>query len=297
MNAKPTASAPSAKSSVRLLNGLEECLNLYDHFVLDIWGVLHNGIIPFPHVIDCLARLKENNKQILLLSNTPSTGNTIADDLRHMDITPALYDHIVTAGDSARADLEKRQGQKCWYAGQLHEESLVDGLDLKFLDTPTHANFMINAIYGNNPDTDGKLSTQMQEAADLGLDMICPNPDKVVQVGDTLKLCPGTFAEIYENDMNGTVFYHGKPHTPIYQTAWEYLGAPEKSRVLAIGDSLHTDIQGANGFDIDSVFNLVGIHLEEFQEQYGDTLSEDILNEYLKSSAHRPDMVLNGLQF
>ncbi len=284
-------------SPVKILRGLEDIIEQYDHFILDIWGVLHNGIQPFPHVIDCLETLKARSKQILLLSNTPSTGDTISDDLSYMGVTSAHYDHIVTAGDSARRDLETRRGQKCWYAGQFHEESLVGGLDMFFQTTPEGADFMINAIYGNNPDADGKLSTQMRVAADLGLDMICPNPDKVVQVGETLKLCPGTFAAIYEDEMGGKVLYHGKPHAPIYDAAWKALGSPDKSRILAIGDSLHTDIQGANGFEIDSVFNLVGIHKEEFRAEFGDTLSQDILTKYLARSAHKPDMVLEGLQF
>lgn len=281
----------------QILGGIEDIIDQYDHFILDIWGVLHNGIQPFPHVIDCLATLKNADKQVLLLSNTPSTCDTIAGDLATMAITQNHYDHIITAGDSARRDLESRQGQKCWYAGLLHEESLVDGLDLEFLDAPEDADFMINAIYGDNPDADGCLTAQMKIAAAKGLDMICPNPDKVVQVGETLKLCPGTFAAQYETYMDGTVLYHGKPHDPIYSAAWDMMGAPDKSRMIAIGDSLHTDIQGANNFGIDSIFNLIGIHRDEFRAAYGMDLTLNDLHDYLSDSLHIPDLVIEGVKF
>lgn len=283
--------------NMKILNGLSDIIDSYDHFIFDIWGVIHNGIAPFPHVIDCLVALKKQNKQILLLSNTPSVGTTIATDLIHMGVTEDMYDHIETAGDSARADIKARQGQKCWCAGQLHEESLVRGLDIPYVNKPDEADYMINAIYGNNETANDKNINLMQIAADRRLEMICPNPDKIVQVGDSLKLCPGTFAEIYENEMGGTVRYHGKPHGPIYRAARRKLGQPEKTRILAVGDSLHTDIQGANNFGIDCVFNLVGIHKEELQQKYGDDINNDILAEYIDDAAHKPEYILEGLRY
>lgn len=282
---------------VKILSGLAEIMDDYDHFILDIWGVIHNGIEPFPHVIDTLKTLKREGKHIALLSNTPSVGTTIAEDLTYMDITHEMYDHIVTAGDSARADISARQGQKCWCAGQLHEESLVRGLDIPYVERPEEADYMINAIYGNNETANNRNIDLMRIASERGLDMICPNPDKVVQVGDNLKLCPGTFAEIYESEMGGTVRYHGKPHAPVYERAHEKLGHPDKSKILAIGDSLHTDIQGANNFGIDSVFNLVGIHAEELAQDYGGDITAAILEDFLARSPYKPDLVLQGLRF
>ena len=103
---------------------------------------------------------------------------------------------------------------------------------------------------------------QLRTAANKDLPMLCANPDLVVNIGTELYECAGTFAALYEQ-MGGRVIYFGKPHKPVYETCFEYLGKPEKSRICAVGDSFHTDITGANRFRIDSVINLIGIHWEE----------------------------------
>lgn len=114
--------------------------------------------------------------------------------------------------------------------------------------------------------------------------MICSNPDLVVHIGDELYECAGTFAKIYA-DMGGRVIYHGKPYAPVYERCFELLGNPEKSRLCAIGDSLHTDIAGANGFGIDGILNLAGIHREEITPEALESLNDQ---------PHLPRYVVNG---
>ena len=110
-------------------------------------------------------------------------------------------------------------------------------------------------------------------------------------------LCAGSFAKYYE-EKGGDVLYHGKPHRPIYDMAWSLLGKPDKSRIIAVGDSLHTDIQGANGFGIASLFNLVGIHQDEVRVSSENSETDMAkLTNMLNSQPHKPTAVLGGLKW
>jgi HAD superfamily hydrolase (TIGR01459 family) len=101
------------------------------------------------------------------------------------------------------------------------------------------------------------------------LPLICANPDIVVERGDRLIYCAGAIAELYR-ELGGEVVFYGKPHRPIYERAMTLAagrrGHPvDLSKVLAIGDSVRTDLAGAHGFGIDCLFVTRGIHSEEFE--------------------------------
>jgi len=140
----------------------------------------------------------------------------------------------------------------------------ITGLDLDFVDSAAKADFILNACGGTKKQDYEAMWNMVKEALAYKLPMICTNPDLVVNIGTRQYLCAGTFAKFYEEN-GGEVLYHGKPHHPVYEMAWHILGKPDKTRMIAIGDSLHTDIQGANHFEIDSVFNFSGIHEEELE--------------------------------
>src|SRR5262249_33766397 len=86
--------------------------------------------------------------------------------------------------------------------------------------------------------------------------------------GDRLIYCAGAIAELYR-ELGGEVIFYGKPHRPIYERAMA-LAAEHGGhdvgldRVLAIGDSVRTDLTGAHGFAIDCLFVTRGIHCGEF---------------------------------
>lgn len=255
-----------------LLPGLRTVAMRYDVFILDIWGVLHDGITPFSGTISCLQAIKGQGKKILLLSNTPDRSAPTAQGLSALGIDDTLYDHILTAGESAWLALKKRPdefhkscGMKCFLAGGDFETgagllAFVQGLDgIALVDRVDQADFILNACGGTRRENYGGMWKQVRQALACNLPMICTNPDLVVNVGNEQFLCAGSFAKFYEEN-GGRVAYHGKPHRPVYDMAFNLLGKPEKSRMLAIGDSLHTDIRGANEFGIDSIFCFSGIH-------------------------------------
>ena len=284
-------------TNITLHSGLGDVADDYEYFILDIWGVLHNGIRPFPGTVACLQNLKKDGKRILLLSNTPDRGELMSRRLAAMGIGTRLYDHIVTAGDSARYDLTERQGQRCWYAGSDGEGLLTAGLDIEHADHPDHADFIVNVLFGLGPAEKKTAFALLERAQEKSLPMLCANPDLIVNVGPEIKECPGTYALYYE-EIGGTVIYHGKPHAPVYRRAWELLGRPDKNRMVAVGDSLHTDIQGANNFGIDSIMNLSGIHREEIlHDQNPDDIDSQKLKTMIDGQPHKPNMFLNGFRW
>lgn len=273
------------------IEGLRHIADDYDHFILDIFGVLHDGIRPFPEAVATLQALKEAGKQTCLLSNSPRLAGGAAGQMEDMGITRGLYDHILTSGEATHYALKERPdafhqscGDQCWFIGNHIVAEVFTGLEIDLLDTPKGASFILNSIPGTAPPERAAFIDHLKTALENDMPMICSNPDLVVHIGDALYECAGTFAKIYE-DMGGRVIYHGKPHAPVYERCHALLGHPEKSRLCAIGDSLHTDIAGANGFGIDGILNLAGIHREE--------ITPEAL-ERLNDQPHQPRYVVNG---
>ena len=279
-----------------LLSGVSDIADRYDVFLLDVWGVLHNGIELYPTTKDCLRELLERGKKVLLISNTCNRDNQLADMLDGMGLSADYYDAIFTAGSTCHAGVAQFDGQSCWYIGHETFLTLLEGYQVMVNDTPRGSDFVVNAISGMFPGDHSHLHAKLDEALALKLPMLCANPDLVAHVGDDLMQCAGTFAQYYE-DHGGQVYWYGKPHEPIYEAAWEFAGRPDKSRVVAVGDSIRTDIQGANRFGIDSVLNLVGIHREEVLCDKLEEVDADKLSAMLREQPFQPAYVLNGFQW
>ena len=271
-----------------IIGGVSDITGRYDAFILDVWGVLHNGVSLFPGTLPCLEEMQAQGKAVVLLSNTPSLGMDISAQLAAMGLSRSLYQDIVTAGDSTRAALKGYAGQKCWFASRGEQFGrLVDGIDIELVEGPEDADIFLNALGGMPGEVD-PVYEDLDRAAAMDLPMICANPDLVVNVGSGMYQCAGTYAKYYE-EQGGRVEYHGKPYAPVYERVFEILGSPDKKKVCAIGDSFHTDIAGANGFGIDCAFNVEGIHQEELVEFGADGL--------IARQEHKPTYILNGFDW
>jgi len=276
---------------MKILNGIESIADNYDHFILDIWGVLHNGVTAYDTVVPCLEKLKEQGKQICLLTNSPNRAHYIPPQLDAMGIGTHLYDHVVSSGESTHHALEDYKGQNIYCFYKDEDPTAMEGLNLTRVQEPEEADV---ALMSHMPRlaTAEEFAPILERCLKHELAIICANPDKVVDVGGTLYLCAGGVADLYE-DMGGTVSWHGKPHTPVYEWAFEKLGNPDKSRVLAIGDSIRTDVTGAGNFGIDVLWNIVGIHLQDMTE-LGE-VNQDKIKQALEGLPVTPMGVLNGL--
>ena len=239
----------------------------YDGFILDLWGVIHDGVNAFPHAVDTLRHLRETGKRTLLLSNVPRPNDAVQAMMRRMGIEDALYTDIMTSGEAVRRSLISppdlwwtQLGTRMYHLGPERDRPVYDGLPLAVVARPADADFVLNTGPDDhrNPSELGEFEADLRECAAHGLKMICANPDLVVIRGGVRVLCAGSLAVRYR-ELGGDVRSLGKPEPAVYQPVLQQLGL-SPDRVLAVGDSLHTDIAGAAGVGIASCWVLDGIH-------------------------------------
>lgn len=259
---------------MRFLDGFREIAHAYDGFVLDLWGVVHNGVAPLPGAPECLEKLHDAGKRVVMLSNAPRRTDIVAKQLERMGIPEAHYNGIMTSGEASyrllrdRPDAwSQRLGERMFYVGPDRDLSLIDGLPLAVVDDPAAASFVL--VTG--PDHLGPLEDAarydpvLKRCAKHRLPMICTNPDLEVIVGGERVFCAGTLAVRYV-ELGGDARMLGKPDRVVYEPVLEMLALPP-ARVLAVGDALRTDIAGATAAGLDSCWVLAGLH--------GDHLGED----------------------
>jgi HAD superfamily hydrolase (TIGR01459 family) len=248
--------------------GIGQIAERYDHFIIDIWGVLHDGLQAYAGVIDAMAFLKAEGKQTLLLSNSPNRSQRVVDNVvTPIGIAPDMYDHIITSGEASWAHIKaQHEHQKVYVLWHDEQPTALVDTNVKRVYDITQADFIYGSLI---PREATSLSYQdiLAQALARQIPFVCGNPDRVVGIGDTLYLCAGTFAEQYEA-MGGHVVWIGKPYPTVYEQAWASLGRPDKSRILAIGDSLLTDVAGARNFGCDVLWNVTGIHWEELKSDH-----------------------------
>lgn len=249
------------------LPGFAPLADRFDGFILDLWGVIHDGVNAFPHAVDCLARLREAGKQTLLLSNVPRPNDAAQALMRRMGISDDLYTDILTSGEAVRRALQRppdlwwaELGQRVFHLGPERDRGIIEGLPLIKVEDPAEANFVLNTGPDDhrNPTEMSEFEPVLQDCARHHLPMICANPDLQVIRGGVRVLCAGSLALHYQQ-LGGDVRSIGKPDPAIYQPVLQSLGLPVE-RVLAVGDALHTDIAGAAGVDIAACWVLSGIH-------------------------------------
>lgn len=235
----------------------------YDAVFCDLWGVVHNGRAPYASAVAALQRLRAAGKTVILLTNVPKPRWSIPPQLDRMGVPRDAWDAIVTSGDAIRAELAARAPGPMFKIGRgEYDKPLWEGLDLE--EAPLNkARFLAVAGLERDDETPADYADILKTARERDLEMLCANPDIVVQFGDKLIWCAGALARDYEA-LGGRVIMAGKPFAPIYELARKELAAlsPGASRVLAIGDGLPTDIAGANAQRLDCVFIASGMHGE-----------------------------------
>lgn len=255
----------------QIVASIDEIAPRYDAFFCDVWGVIHNGRAHFPAAAAALQRLRRAGKAVILLTNVPKPRGPIPAQLDRMGFPRDAYDAIVTSGDAIRVELAERAPGPMYRIGPREfDRALWEGLGL--VEAPlAEARFIGISGLNRVDETPADYVETLRQAKARGLDLVCANPDIVVQFGDRLIWCAGAIAQDYAN-MGGRVVMAGKPHAPIYELAHRELATilgppaspPAQRRVLCIGDGVATDIAGANAQGLNSLFIAAGIH--------GDTL-------------------------
>ena len=240
----------------------------YDVVLSDVWGVVHNGVVATPEACDALARFRQQGGTVVLITNAPRPGEVVVRTmLDRLHVPHAAYDGIVSSGDVTHALIAARAGQRVFHIGPERDLPIFDGLDAPVapLDAADYA--VCSGLTDDTVETPDDYAGLIARMRARGLTMICANPDIVVERGDALVYCAGAIADRYA-EAGGDVIYAGKPYRPIYDQALAIAqakrGRPaDRERVLAIGDSVRTDLKGAAAFGIDCLFVTAGIHAEE----------------------------------
>lgn len=237
----------------------------YDILLCDVWGVIHNGRESWPGPCEALARFNREGGHVVLISNSPRPARDVIAQLDGLGVPREAWKAFVTSGDATRAELAKRAPGPAWIIGPDRDAPLYAGLGLERAAGAEDAAFIsVTGPENDETETPEDYRARFAAGAARDLELICANPDRVVQRGDKLIYCGGSLADLYES-LGGRVTMAGKPYGPIYDLALKeaatLLGGPvDRSRVLCIGDGVVTDVMGANAQALDCLFIAQGIH-------------------------------------
>jgi HAD superfamily hydrolase (TIGR01459 family) len=293
----------------RLIAGLAELAECYDIILCDVWGVVHNGAAAFLPALDALARFRASGGAVTLITNSPAPSRIVEAQLDSFGAPRAAYDAIVSSGDVTASLLMERAGQSLFHIGAAAETGLFDEVAAKLGEAPRqtgieNADFVLCTgfidFWREKPED---YDARLKRIHERGLDFICANPDLVVEVDGVLSYCAGAIAERYQR-LGGKVIQAGKPFAPIYDRALALAasarGAPaDRSRVLAIGDSMRTDIGGAAAQGFDSLFVTSGIHRDELHAGASDPgaggLNAAALRQFVEAAGLAPTAAIAEL--
>ena len=239
----------------------------YDVVLSDVWGVIHNGVAATAAACDALTRFRGQGGTVMLITNAPRPGEVVTKFLDKLKVPRSAYDGIVSSGDVTRAAMAARPDKHVFHIGPERDLPIFDGLGLDFGPLEKADYVVCTGLRDDEVETPENYRAELNELLRRKMFMLCGNPDLVVERGDKLIYCAGAIADLY-GTLGGEVLYAGKPHRPIYDLALQRVAGlrgtlPAKKDVLAIGDSVRTDLRGASDFGLDCLFVTAGIHAEE----------------------------------
>lgn len=236
-------------------------------WICDIWGVMHNGVAAYAEASDACTRFRAAGGTVLLLTNAPRPAGSVITQLTGFGVPETTYDIVLTSGDMTRALIDRHLPGTVFHLGPPRDKPLFAGFDIKF-EGSRDADFVVcTGLFNDERETPDNYNELLGIFHTRNLTMICANPDIRVERGSRIVYCAGALAERYR-DIGGKVLYAGKPHVPVYEHAIELLSGHlgrtvSKSEILAIGDGLHTDIEGARNAGIDALFIASGVHVAD----------------------------------
>lgn len=235
----------------------------YPVWFCDIWGVVHNGVTPFPVTVAALKRHRARGGSVILVTNSPRSNQGVERQLMEIGVDPASHDRIVTSGDVTQVLMKLHGGGKVFHLGAARDHSIYDGTGVSRVPLAEAKAVLCTGLFDDVNDQLADYDALLDEIKARGLVMICANPDKIVKKGDRILYCAGKLAELYAA-RGGEVLMAGKPFAPIYDLAMaeasRLTGKPvDRPQVLAIGDGPETDIRGAADYGLDALLVAEGV--------------------------------------
>ena len=260
---------------IPLIAGLAAVADRYDGFILDLWGVIHDGVEAYPGVAETLAELGKAGKRTIMLSNAPRRAGALIAQLTRLGVGRDLYDEVMSSGEAVYLELASRSdpifaglGDRLHHLGPERDRNIYEGLPYRPVGID-QADFVLNTGPVELTESVADYQGLLDRALARRLPMICANPDQVVIRQGSRIICAGAIAERY-SQMGGMVIERGKPDPAIYDLTLGRLGIADRRRVCAVGDALHTDIRGARAAGIDAVLVTGGIHAAELGIGWGE---------------------------
>lgn len=279
------------------IKSLSEISGPYNAILSDIWGVVHNGVAPFPHSVAALSAARAAGKAVVLITNAPRPKASIVAQLASLGVDEECWDRIVTSGDVTR-DLIRQVPRRIFHIGPERDFELYEGLDIELVEEFEADAVVCTGFFDDETETPADYADMLARLRSRNLPFICANPDIVVERGERLIWCAGALARDY-GLLGGRTLVAGKPFRPIYDLAMgeisEVLARPAAvTETLAIGDGMLTDVKGAADYGFDILYVSGGIHAGE----YGDAESPDPerLSAYLSSHGRRPLATMHRLK-
>ena len=284
--------------TIPIVPGLAALAADYDGYILDVWGVMHQGGPAYPEAVACVRRLREAGKRVVFLSNAPRLAHQVETVLNGKGVDDALYDAVVASGDATRRALANRShpsadglGTRYHLLGPPWSDDVIDGLGYAPVGDIAEAEFLLGIGLDDGCNTVEAHEPVLQAAAARHLPMICVNPDLVVIRLGVQEPCAGALAARYE-ELGGRVHYFGKPYSEVYDLALAALGLPP-TRVLAVGDGLATDIAGAAAAGLDSLLITGGLLADALDLAPGEAPGARALEEACRAVGVRPSKALS----
>ena len=252
-------------TEVREFAGIRHIAERFDHFVIDQYGVLHDGTAPYPGAVEALAELKRAGKAVLLLSNSGRRSRPNEERLVRLGFAPGTWTHFLSSGEvawrhlAAKIEARREPGRlRCLLVSREGDRSAVEGLPLDLVAKGGNAEIVLIAgSDGDRFDMD-HYRRRLRAAAAAGVPCLCANPDKLMLTREGTHFGAGRIAETYAA-LGGPVTWIGKPHAEIYEVAMRMLGQPPAATVVCIGDSIEHDIAGGRSAGLSTVLVATGI--------------------------------------
>lgn len=278
----------------RPLTGFSEIADAFDLCLCDIWGVVHNGVVAHREACEALVAMRAGGMTVVLVTNAPRPRSEIAPQLARLGVPDTAFDAIVTSGDVCRALIAARAGAPVFMLGPDRDLPLIAGLDAPRVAPDAASYVLCTGLFDDETETATTYLPMLRGFRARGLELICANPDLVVDRGGRIVPCAGSIALAYE-EQGGAAIYAGKPHPPIYEMACAIAaakrGSPiDQTRICAIGDAIRTDIAGAAAFGAASVMVLAGIHAQDLIGH-----AWDARHAWFAQQAVRPDYAMDHL--
>lgn len=289
----------------QIISALSDVSNRYQALFVDLWGCVHDGVRAMPEAVAALQSYRAGGGAVVLVTNSPKPRAGVAEQLKNFGVPEDAWDTIATSGDSARSAMFRGSvGNMVWFMGEEARDAaffeplhvIHDPVEISRVPLDKAEGIVCCGPF--DPMADPEINRpEFLYAKQKGLKLLCANPDIVVDRGETREWCAGALARLY-TEMGGASLYFGKPHPPIYDLARRRLVEAgfhvADSAILAIGDGIQTDVLGAIGEDIDSLFITGGLAAAETKTSHQPDPAA--LSAYLEREMASPNFSIGKLR-